>query len=260
MPIQATRGCGQQPDMETRLSLDILPQPDELTCGPTCLHAVYRYYDDDISLDQVIAEVPMLESGGTLGVWLACHALKRGYRATTYTFKLQLFDPSWFQPGAPDIVERLEAQLEVKDDSRLHTATCAYLEYFRLGGKLKLADLTPALIRRYLKRQRPIITGLSATFLYRSTREFGDNCDYDDVRGEPSGHFVVLCGYDRRTRETLIADPLKINPLGTGQTYRSPINRVINSVLLGVLTYDGNLIILEPPKNRENSHAKSYRR
>ena len=249
-----------QPDMETNLSLDILPQPDELTCGPTCLHAVYTYYGDDISLDQVIAEVPMLESGGTLGVWLACHALKRGYRATTYTFKLQLFDPSWFQPGAPDIAERLEAQLEVKHDPRLRTATRAYLEYFRLGGKLKLADLTPALIRRYLKRQRPIITGLSATFLYRSTREFGDNCDYDDVRGEPSGHFVVLCGYDRQSREALIADPLKTNPLGIGQTYRSSINRVINSVLLGVLTYDGNLIILEPPKDRGPSHAKSHRR
>ena len=260
MPISAIRGCDSKPDMETRLSLDILTQPDELTCGPTCLHAVYRYYGDDISLDQVIAEVPMLESGGTLGVWLACHALKRGYRATTFTFKLQLFDPSWFQPGAPDIVERLEAQLEVKDDPRLHTATHAYLEYFRLGGKLKLADLTPALIRRYLKRQLPVITGLSATFLYRSTREFGDNCDYDDVRGEPSGHFVVLCGYDSQTRETLIADPLHTNPMGVGQVYRSPINRVINSVLLGVLTYDGNLIILEPPKDRANSHAKSNRR
>ncbi|MBW2512256.1 MAG: hypothetical protein JRE01_09565, partial [Deltaproteobacteria bacterium] len=188
--------------METRLSLDILTQPDELTCGPTCLHAVYHYYGDDISLERVIAEVPMLESGGTLGVWLACHALKRGYRATTYTFKLQLFDPSWFQPDGPDIVERLEAQLQVKSDPRLQTATSAYLEYFRLGGKLKLADLTPALIRRYLKRQQPVITGLSATFLYRSTREFGDICDYDDVRGEPSGHFVVLCGYDRQTRET----------------------------------------------------------
>ena len=246
--------------METRLSLDILQQPDEVTCGPTCLHAVYRYYGDEIPLDQVIAEVPMLESGGTLGVWLACHALKRGYRATTYTFKLQLFDPSWFQPGAPDIVERLEAQREVKDDPKLHTATRAYLEYFRLGGKLKLADLTPALIRRYLKRQQPIITGLSATFLYRSTREFGENCDYDDVRGEPSGHFVILCGYDRQTRETLIADPVQANPMGVGQVYHSPINRVINAILLGVLTYDGNLIILEPPKDRENSHAKSHRR
>jgi hypothetical protein len=246
--------------METRLSLDILPQPDELTCGPTCLHAVYRYYGDDIPLEQVIAEVPMLESGGTLGVWLACHALKRGYRATTYTFKLQLFDPSWFQSGGPDIVERLKAQMAAKKDPRLHIATNAYLEYFRLGGMLKLAELTPALIRRYLKRQQPIITGLSATFLYRSTREFGDNCDYDDVRGEPSGHFVVLCGYDRQTRETLIADPLLTNPLNKGQKYRSSINRVINSILLGVLTYDGNLIVLEPPKDRELSHAKSHRR
>ncbi len=260
MPIPAIRGCDFRQDMETRLSLDILPQPDELTCGPTCLQAVYRYYDDPISLDQVIAEVPMLEGGGTLGVWLACHALKRGYRATIYTFKLQLFDPSWFKPGAPDIVERLEAQLEFKDDPKLQTATHAYLEYFRLGGRLKLTDLTPALIRRYLKRQRPIITGLSATFLYQSQREIGDNCDYDDVRGEPSGHFVVLCGYDRQTREALVADPLHINPLSASQKYRSSINRVINSILLGVLTYDGNLIILEPPKNRESSHAKSHRR
>ena len=246
--------------METRLSLDILPQPDELSCGPTCLHAIYRYYGEAKSLDQVIAEVPMLEGGGTLVVWLACHALKRGYRVTTYTYKLQLFDPSWFLPDAADIVERLEAQLEVKSDPRLHTATRAYLEYFRLGGQLKLADLTPALIRRYLKRKIPILTGLSATFLYRSPRELGDNCDYDDVRGEPSGHFVVLCGYDRQTREILVADPLLANPLGAGQKYRTQINRVINAILLGVLTYDGNLIIIEPPQKRRNVHAKSHRR
>ena len=50
MPIMAIRGCDSWHDMETRLSLDILPQPDELTCGPTCLQAVYRYYDDNISL------------------------------------------------------------------------------------------------------------------------------------------------------------------------------------------------------------------
>lgn len=149
--------------METRLSLNILSQPDEVTCGPTCLQAIYRYYGEDISLGQVIDEMPMLEEGGTLGVWLACHALKRGYRATIYTFKLQLFDPSWFQPGAADIAARLETQLTYKEDPKLHTATRAYLEYFKLGGRLRLADLTPALIRRYLKRRQPIITGLSAS-------------------------------------------------------------------------------------------------
>ncbi|MEJ2469593.1 MAG: hypothetical protein P8Y96_00540 [Desulfuromonadales bacterium] len=246
--------------METRLSLEILPQPDELSCGPTCLQAVYRYYDDELSLDRVIAEVPMLEGGGTLGVWLACHALRRGYRATIYTYKLQIFDPSWFQPGGPDICERLQAQLLVKDDPKLHVATRAYLEYFQRGGRMRLADLTPALIRRFLKQQQPILTGLSATWLYRSPRETGENCDYDDVRGEPSGHFVVLCGYDRSTREVLIADPLLGNPLGLGHIYRSPMQRVINAILLGVLTYDGNLIIIEPPAGKEKTHAATDRR
>jgi hypothetical protein len=28
--------------MRTRLQLDILPQRDGITCGPTCLRAIYR--------------------------------------------------------------------------------------------------------------------------------------------------------------------------------------------------------------------------
>ena len=58
--------------------LKILTQPDDSTCGPTSLHAVYQYFDDDISLDQVIAEVSFLQEGGTLAVMLGCHALQ-GY-------------------------------------------------------------------------------------------------------------------------------------------------------------------------------------
>ncbi len=246
--------------MESRLSFHILPQPDEITCGPTCLQAVYDYFDDNLSLEQVIAEVPVLEGGGTLGVWLACHAMRRGYRARIYSFKLQLFDPTWLLPGGPDIVERLKAQMAAKNDPKLHIATKAYLEYFRLGGRLYLEDLTPALIRRFLKRNLPIITGLSATYLYQSPREFGPNSDYDDVRGEPSGHFVVLCGYDRLTRQVMVADPLHTNPLGGSKKYSSPIARVINAILLGVLTYDGNLIILEPPTTGKKAHAKPDRR
>ena len=46
--------------MQQRLHLDILPQPDLFTCGPTSLHAVYRYHGDDIPLEQVIAETGKL--------------------------------------------------------------------------------------------------------------------------------------------------------------------------------------------------------
>ena len=33
---------------ELVLGFDIQAQPDEVTCGPTCLHALYNYYGDDV--------------------------------------------------------------------------------------------------------------------------------------------------------------------------------------------------------------------
>src|SRR5437763_12895717 len=145
--------------METRLTLDILPQPDATTCGPTCLHALYRYYDDEVPLEQVIDEVPSLEGGGALAVLLGCHALKRGYDAAIYTYNLKLFDPTWFGPDAPSLAERLQAQMAVKDSPRMHTATRAFLEFLRLGGTVRMEDLTSELMRRYLTCGIPILTG-----------------------------------------------------------------------------------------------------
>lgn len=246
---------------QARLPFTIQPQPDEITCGPTCLHAIYRYWGDTISLERVVEEVPMLTGGGTLAALLACHALRRGYRATIYTYKLQLFDPTWLLPGGPDLRQRLREQMRHKEDAKLHVASKAYLEFLDRGGELRFEDLTSALIRKYLNRGLPILTGLSSTYLYRSPREYGPRDDYDDVRGEPSGHFVVLAGYDRGARTVLVADPLASNPVGAGQLYEVTIDRAICAILLGVLTYDANLLIIQPPKERKGSaHADPHRR
>ncbi len=234
------------------LPFTILPQPDEITCGPTCLHAVYRYFDRERPLQQVIHEVPMLEGGGTLAVLLACHALQNGFRATIYSYKMQLFDPTWLLPGGPDLRERLQAQMLFKDDPKLHAASQGYLRFLELGGQLRLEDLTLDLIRRYVKRGLPIITGLSATYLYRTPREYGPQCEYDDVRGEPSGHFVVLCGYNRERRTIAVADPLLPNPVADRPIYEVPIERVLCAILLGVLTYDANLLIIQPRHERHH--------
>jgi len=237
--------------METRLKLDIQPQPDNTTCGPTCLHALYRYYNDPVPLETVIAEAPTLESGGTLAVLLGCHALKRGYEGTTYTYNLQLFDPTWFADPPANLAEKLTAQMAVKDSPRLHAATNGYLEFLRLGGLVRMEDLTSELIRRFLTRGIPLLTGLSATFLYRDAREYGPDLESDDVRGSPTGHFVVLCGYDRQTRNVLVADPWLPNPLASEQLYELNIDRVVNAILLGIVTYDANLLILQPRKPKQ---------
>ena len=96
-----------------KLPLRVLPQPDETTCGPTCLHAsVYRYWGEDVALETVIARSRTLEHGGTFAVFLACDALRHGYRATIYTYNVTVFDPSWFGRPGVDIAERLRRQRE----------------------------------------------------------------------------------------------------------------------------------------------------
>jgi len=230
------------------IELPIKPQPDQTTCGPTCLHSIYKYYENSIALKSVIREVHRLDGGGTLGSLLAVDALKRGYNATIYTYDLQVFDPTWFDLDTDEVKRRMLKQIEFKDNVKLRLATETYYQFLELGGKLKFEDLRSGILRRYLKKNQPIIAGLSSTYLYRSMREFGENQDYDDIRGEPTGHFVVLHGYNRETRMVSVADPLMENPISEGQFYEVKIDRVINAILLGIVTYDANLIIITPKK------------
>jgi len=231
--------------MARRLKLDISPQPNFQTCGVTCLQAVYGFYGQKVELDTLISEVSHLDTGGTLAVLLACDALRRGFDACIFTYNLQIFDPSWFDPGV-DLAERLRLQAEAKPDPKLRTATEGYLEFLRLGGRVRCEELNSGLIRRYLKRGHPLLTGLSATWLYRTQREYGPTDAFDDIRGHPTGHFVVLCGYDQDNREVNVADPLLPNPITNSQYYSVEIDRLIASILLGIVTYDANLLLIEP--------------
>lgn len=234
--------------MENPMKIEILPQPDNTTCGPTCLHAVYRYYGENLPLERIIGEIRRLDHGGTLAVYLAAHALRHGFDATIYTYNLEMFDPTWFDPEArvPAIIDRMRRQMAAKDAIAYAESTEGYVDFIEQGGVLKFEDLTTGLIRRHLKRGTPLLTGLSATYLYHSAREHGPNCEYDDIRGYPSGHFVILGGYSADTRTVQIIDPLHPNPMAPSQYYEINIDRVIGAILLGVLTHDANLLVIEP--------------
>jgi hypothetical protein len=215
-----------------RLALEIQPQPDDATCGPTCLHAVYGYHGDAVPLEQVVAEVGRLETGGTLAI---------------YTYNLHLFDPTWFADPTVDLRAKLEAQARAKSDPKLRFATEAYLEFLSLGGRVKYEELSARLLRRHLRRGHPLLAGLSSTYLYGTARE-DEARDYapDDVRGSPGGHFVVLYGYDPEERIVHVADPYQDNPLTDGLHYAVGMDRLVGAILLGVITWDANLTIVEP--------------
>lgn len=235
------------------MHIEITTQPDDETCGPTSLHAVYRYYGDAISLEQTVAEVERVKTGGTIAPLLGKHALLRGYRVKMYTYNLEIFDPSWFQrgnqKGARDLLlHKLEVQKRFKKGRRFTEASEAFSDYLELGGDVFYHELSVDLLKKYFNQKVPLLTGLSATYLYHSQREreaAKGEMVYDDIHGEPCGHFVVLTGYDESRRHVVVADPHRGNPISHNNYYKVSSVRLINAILLGVLTYDGNLLIVE---------------
>jgi len=232
------------------MDLTILPQPDDNSCGPTSLHAVYRYYDLEVDLTQLIADISSLETGGTLAVYLGIDALRRGMEATIYSYNLKMFDPTWANLDTHALIDKLEQQQEFKKKKRFLQASQAYIAFLRQGGRILFDQLTPELIKSTLQLSIPILTGLSATYLYNSMREItrGKRSHYDDIAGEPVGHFVVLIAYTA-VDMVRIADPYSGNPLCDSQYYTLPVQRLINAIHLGSVTYDANLLIVQPARD-----------
>jgi hypothetical protein len=121
------------------------------------------------------------------------------------------------------------------------------VKFLESGGKIFQDELNAELIKKYLKQSKPILTGLSATYLYGTKREMPADNKFDSIRGEPVGHFVIINGYDESTNTVSLADPMHQNPQKS-QYYKVNVDRLINSIMLGIVTYDANLLIIEPNK------------
>lgn len=221
--------------------IDIFRQPNDEACGPTCLAAVYRFQGDDIGLKKVIAKVQMIEEGGTLAPFLGLHALKRGYEAEIFSFNIKIFDPTWFALSDKKLIKKMSLQIAAPKSRKTINVCKAYRKFLIQGGKIRFADLTREFLKSRLA-EGPIICGLSSTYLYKTSRENPRMNKPDDIRGEPAGHFVVLVKVHRNRVEIL--DPYFPNPVSSGKKATVAIDHLINSVLLGVITYDANLLII----------------
>lgn len=234
------------------INLSIHTQPDDESCGPTSLHAIYNYYDFFVPLEQIVTTVERSLSGGTLGCLLGKHALQNGFSSIIYVNNVSVFDPTWFEQDGQISIEvlkrKLKAQLAHKRQRGLLSATKGYLDYLELGGQVRFKTINANLLNHFFEQKIPIITGLSATYLYNCARERYANGKsiYDDIAGKPCGHFVILCGYNEDDCLVTIADPHRENPLSHDNYYKVEINRLINAIMLGVLTYDAILLIIKP--------------
>lgn len=236
------------------LELNIRTQPNDETCGPTSLHAIYRYYGLNIPLMEVIDTIERSISGGTLSPLLGKHALRHGFNATIYVNQLDLFDPTWFKNSkAPReaLLIKLKSQDKFKQAKGLYTESKAYQEYLTLGGDIRFKTVDVQMLKEYFNDNTPILTGLNSTYLYRTSRELftaAGESFFDDIQGIACGHFVVLCGYDDKKRRVVVADPFRENPLSQNNLYKVSSARLINAIMLGAQSYDATLLMITPKK------------
>lgn len=225
-------------------------QPDDVTCGPTCLMKVYDFYGLRLEMSEVLGELDRNEDGGTLGVYLGISALRRGFGARIYVYDLRIFDPTWAGLRSDAMAEKIRQRTPFLPTAKALRAAQAYLRFLDLGGEVAFAELTPRLIKSILDRDHPVLAGLSATYLYRMMRERHveetDTLVDDDVRGSPVGHFVVIHGYDRYGRVFFVRDPSAHVPESADGRLVVDAQRLTNSILLGDLTYDAVLLELWP--------------
>lgn len=225
-------------------------QPDDLTCGPTCLMQVYRYFGYEKGLAEVIAETPRNPDGGTLTVYLGLSAQQNGFMPTIYSYNLRVFDPTWSKLKRTALVHRLEKRLHVTESVRLRRTLQAYIAFLERGGRVRFPNLEKGLLVKLLRRGTPILCGLSATYLYRCKREFESR--YNDIQGDPVGHFVVVCGYYPRSDRFVVRDPAMHIPFSRSGRYTVDAERLIAAILLGDVTYDADLLVLDSKSKKRS--------
>jgi hypothetical protein len=228
------------------LRIELFTQPDEVSCGPTCLAKVYHFFGMDLPLETVLGEIDRNEDGGTLAVFLALAARRRGLETRIFSYDLRIFDPTWRHLTPGELRDKVALRIPHLSSAKARRSAKAYLEFLDTGGMIAFEELTPSLLKRILDRDHPILAGLSATHLYSFMREIhdpvtGEVID-DDIAGDSTGHFIVINGYEKWGRRFIIRDPSSHVPQTPDGRLVVDAQRLINSILLGDLTYDAVLL------------------
>lgn len=229
-------------------------QPDDVSCGPTCLAQVLAFYGDQRGIAELIGGLRRNPDGGTMAVHLGQLALELGYRARIYPFGVRIFDPTWWELDSSALRARLGARHARMDDRAERTLLASWLLFLDSGGSVRFHEPTSALMVGMLCRERPLICGLNATWLYREAREDPWTNQPDDISGVPVGHFVTLVGYTGAGLHIHVNDPSESAPFAAGGDhgdlrngrYPLPADRLIHAILLGDATRDAMLLEIWP--------------
>lgn len=240
-----------------KININVNVQRDD-ECLSECLLAVFKYYNLNITLDDIISYVST--DSDKLYDWefkAGSLALKNNLKPIIHTNVSYLFDPSWngldndkllakLKEEARFFSEKLELVNKEPEQKnyifpnkliadRYKKEVDAAVEYVENGGRISFSAISANLIKEYLNKGVPLIVSLNPTLLHRMKRAY--NFEPDDIRGIVWGHVVVIKGYENDN--FIVADP-------GGDFYVGEFEYSMNmdGVIESILRYNGQLIAI----------------
>lgn len=186
-------------------------------CMQTSATQVLSFFDPSVTVEQVVASVPVhVENGEKVGTspgHLVSYFAQQGYQTTSYIFDTELFDRSWENLSPEEVITALkERQPHIPDNAWLkkyHRILVSGWEvYAQAGGTFVFKPLSVKLMRQLLDNG-PYLMMVNSTYLNQKPKQHynktTDTFDSDPIRGRSLTHGVTCAGY--KDDRFLIVDP-----------------------------------------------------
>ncbi|MFH0836749.1 MAG: C39 family peptidase [Candidatus Aenigmatarchaeota archaeon] len=211
--------------MKIRLKIPYCKQK-EMTCGPSCLQQIFAYHGKIVDLDDIIKILDKKKGfvlTGTSTWHLGFCADAFGYKSDVISYDVNIIDPTWMKLSKKELVKKITKRIILEKLSFSKTRLMAMQDYILYGGSYSFTMPSKDILLKYLKKKIPVIIRLCSTLLYNNSRIDWNSCKFNDIKGYPFGHYVVVSGYENG--HFIITDPSAIR----GGTYKVDENKLLFS-------------------------------
>ncbi len=208
------------------------------SCGPVCLLNVYRYFGIKTELKDILKELRIDDKTTTYPAQLASHLLSNGLKTVFINTNPFVVSPSWKNIRNKELVQKLTKWLKKNKKGRWEKSAKYLLKYLKKGGEIKICDLSTKMIDEYMAEGYLLICCLEESWIWGERKIKGTN-KFDDIKGEPRGHFIIL--YDKEGEDYLVSDPYP-----TGLKNRNGLYKLDkNKLLAATLVWTGQIVAVK---------------
>jgi len=163
----------------------IIKQKHKKACGATGMSMVYKYFDKDISEEEIIKEVGGLTKWGSFTVDHALMAKNLGFKVICYSYGLIYFEPSDTKLSRVDFIRKTKSLIkkEKRNYNKRELQSILRVLESDINFEMKMPSLNT--IREFLDKKLPVCLTVNSAVLSGKKR---------NLRW---GHFIVLTGYDK---------------------------------------------------------------